>query len=50
MAVVLLLGGIQMIFLGLIGEYIGRIFQEVKGRPLFIISEIITSAAPDSEK
>ena len=37
--VVLLLGGIQLLFLGILGEYIGKIFKEAKGRPIYLIGE-----------
>lgn len=41
MVSILFLGGVQMISLGVIGEYLGRVYEEVKARPLFIIGEAV---------
>jgi polyisoprenyl-phosphate glycosyltransferase len=45
---VLFIGGIQLICLGVLGEYIGRIYEEIKQRPLYIIQEEVNF--PDEDK
>jgi polyisoprenyl-phosphate glycosyltransferase len=44
-AVVAMLSGIQMFVLGILGEYIGRLYEESKSRPLFLIDQIIRAGA-----
>lgn len=38
-ALVLLVGGLQMVFLGILGEYMGRIYDETRARPLYLVDE-----------
>jgi hypothetical protein len=45
----MLFSGIQLLSLGVVGEYVGRIFEEVKGRPLYIVKQRLGQGLPESE-
>jgi hypothetical protein len=37
--VIMILGGSQLIFIGLIGQYLARVFEQVKGRPIYLLKQ-----------
>jgi dolichol-phosphate mannosyltransferase len=43
---ILFLGGAQLISLGIIGEYVGRLYGEAKGRPLYLVRQTLGMDAP----
>jgi polyisoprenyl-phosphate glycosyltransferase len=43
---VLFLGGVQLVSIGILGEYIGRIYEEIKQRPLYIVQETVGFSPP----
>jgi polyisoprenyl-phosphate glycosyltransferase len=47
---VLFLGAVQLLCLGVLGEYIGRIFQEVQGRPLYTVRRDVASPAATDDR
>ncbi|MEO6222676.1 MAG: glycosyltransferase family 2 protein [Vicinamibacterales bacterium] len=49
MVAMLFMGAVQLICLGILGEYLGRVFNEVKPRPMYIIEEDVT-AGPDTPR
>lgn len=49
MAAILFLGGVQLVMIGLLGEYLGRVYDEVKRRPLYLVQATVGEADPSQE-
>ncbi len=49
MVAVLMLGGLQLMTIGIVGEYLGRVFNETKGRPLYLVADYLPAATMVAE-
>ena len=50
MVFVLLIGGVQLMLIGVLGEYVGRVYEEIKGRPLYLVDEVVGEGEGDQAR
>lgn len=48
MVAMLFLGSVQLTVLGILGEYLGRVFNEVKPRPMYMVEELVAAVAAET--